>query len=140
MRPTPSTPLPCGRIRRRPTLTLAGRGFIEAMRPYTIPGVSLNFTMDQDESRVRTFFPGGKYERLVTLKERYDPANLFRLNQNVKPSQPEKAGVYTTPAGKSGMKGDHLSVEESKAVVRCVFEEVVNRGIWPCSMSWSQTT
>ena len=63
------------------------------MRPYTIPGVSLNFTMDQDESRVRSFFRDGKYERLVTLKERYDPANLFRLNQNIKPGQPEKAGV-----------------------------------------------
>jgi FAD binding domain/Berberine and berberine like len=69
------------------------RGFIEAMGPYTIPGVSLNFTMDQDENRVRSFFRGGKYERLATLKERYDPANLFRLNQNIKPGQPEKAGV-----------------------------------------------
>lgn len=62
------------------------RGLIEAMGPYTIPGVSLNFTMDQDESRVRSFFRGEKYGRLVALKEKYDPRNLFSLNQNISPS------------------------------------------------------
>ena len=45
------------------------RGFMEAMGPHTIPGVSLNFTMDQDESRVRSFFRGGKYERLAPSRE-----------------------------------------------------------------------
>ncbi len=62
------------------------RGLMEAMGPYTIPGVSLNFTMDQDESRARSFFRGGKYERLGALKRKYDPDNLFRLNQNIMPS------------------------------------------------------
>jgi hypothetical protein len=32
------------------------RGLMEAMGPYTVPGVSMNFTMDQEESRVRSFF------------------------------------------------------------------------------------
>ena len=62
------------------------------MGPYTIPGISLNFTMDQDESRVRSFFRGGKYERLVALKKQYDPGNLFRLNQNIKPEVNGRGG------------------------------------------------
>ena len=62
------------------------RGLVEAMGPYTVPGVSLNGPTDQDESRARSFFRGGKYERLAALKEKYDPDNLFRLNQNIKPS------------------------------------------------------
>ena len=62
------------------------------MGPYTIPGISLNFTMDQDESRVRSFFRGGKYERLVALKKKYDPGNLFRLNQNIKPEVNGRGG------------------------------------------------
>ena len=43
----------------------------------------LNFT---PEDRVRDAYGPAKYERLVALKNRYDPANLFRLNQNIKPN------------------------------------------------------
>jgi hypothetical protein len=63
------------------------RELMEAMEPFTTPGVSLNFTSEQNEDRVKAFFGPGKYERLVALKEKYDPTNLFRLNQNIKPSQ-----------------------------------------------------
>ena len=66
------------------------------MGPYTIPGVSPNFTMDQDESGARSFFRGGKYERLGAPKRKYDPDNLFRLNQNIKPSTNGK-GSRTGP-------------------------------------------
>ncbi len=46
----------------------------------------LNFTSDQSQERVKdSFARDGKYERLVALKEKYDPDNLFRLNQNIKP-------------------------------------------------------
>ncbi len=54
--------------------------------PETTTGVYLNFTSDEGEERVRSAYGSGKYERLVALKDRYDPDNLFRLNQNIRPS------------------------------------------------------
>jgi FAD/FMN-containing dehydrogenase len=61
------------------------RGFAEAMRPFTTGGAYLNFT---PEDRVRDAYGPEKYERLVELKDKYDPENLFRRNQNIKPSRP----------------------------------------------------
>jgi FAD/FMN-containing dehydrogenase len=61
------------------------REFAEAMRPFETGGVYLNFMTDAD--RVRDAFGEGKYKRLVALKDRYDPENLFRHNQNVEPSK-----------------------------------------------------
>ncbi len=62
------------------------REFMRAMEPYTIPGISLNFSSDQNVDKVMAFFGPEKYERLVALKNEYDPTNLFRLNQNIKPT------------------------------------------------------
>jgi FAD/FMN-containing dehydrogenase len=62
------------------------RELMEAMDPFITPGVSLNFTSDQGQERVKDFFGrDGKYERLIALKNKYDPNNLFRLNQNIRP-------------------------------------------------------
>ena len=60
------------------------REFAQAMRPFSTGAAYLNFTPEAD--RVRDAF-GDKYERLVELKDKYDPENLFRGNQNIKPSQ-----------------------------------------------------
>jgi FAD/FMN-containing dehydrogenase len=65
-------------------LIAANRAFCEAMRPYTTGGAYLNFT---PEDRVRDAYGEAKYERLVELKDTYDPANLFRLNNNITPSK-----------------------------------------------------
>ena len=47
----------------------------------------MNFTSDQTEDKVKASFGSEKkYERLVALKNKYDPTNLFRLNQNIKPT------------------------------------------------------
>jgi FAD/FMN-containing dehydrogenase len=50
-------------------------------------GAYVNFLGDEGEQRVRAAYPAATWERLVTIKTRYDPANLFRLNQNVPPAQ-----------------------------------------------------
>jgi FAD/FMN-containing dehydrogenase len=46
----------------------------------------VNFTGEAGEDRVRASYPAATYERLVTVKDRYDPANMFHLNQNIRPS------------------------------------------------------
>ena len=49
-------------------------------------GAYVNFLGDEGEERVRAAYPGSTWERLVGIKGRYDPTNLFRLNQNIRPS------------------------------------------------------
>jgi FAD/FMN-containing dehydrogenase len=44
----------------------------------------VNFMADEGEDRVRESYRGN-YDRLLQIKRKYDPANLFRLNQNIKP-------------------------------------------------------
>jgi FAD/FMN-containing dehydrogenase len=62
------------------------RDFFTALEPESV-GVYVNFTSDDDESRVREAAYGGeKWKRLVALKDEYDPDNFFRLNANVPPS------------------------------------------------------
>ena len=56
------------------------------LAPNTTTGVYLNFTSDEGDERVRDMFGPERYAKLVALKDRYDPENVFRLNQNIKPS------------------------------------------------------
>jgi hypothetical protein len=49
-------------------------------------GAYVNFLADEGEARVRDAYPDGTWDRLVEIKRRYDPTNLFRLNQNVPPA------------------------------------------------------
>jgi FAD/FMN-containing dehydrogenase len=65
------------------------REFWEAMQPFSTGGVYVNYLgreADEGTERVRAAYGAEKYERLLALKEKYDPANLFRLNQNIKPT------------------------------------------------------
>jgi FAD/FMN-containing dehydrogenase len=48
-------------------------------------GVYSNFLADEDESRLRRAYPGATYERLVAVKRRVDPANVFGGNHNIRP-------------------------------------------------------
>jgi FAD/FMN-containing dehydrogenase len=48
-------------------------------------GAYVNFLGEESESRVRAANPGAIWERLAAIKRRYDPTNLFRLNQNIAP-------------------------------------------------------
>ena len=62
----------------------ATRAFAAAMQPFGTGASYLNFTHEAD--RVRDAYGDATYARLVALKDTYDPANLFRLNQNIRPS------------------------------------------------------
>src|SRR5215212_430361 len=61
------------------------RALFEAMQPFFETGVYVNNLGEEGEDRVKEAY-GAHYERLVALKDKYDPTNLFRLNQNVRPT------------------------------------------------------
>ena len=48
-------------------------------------GVYVNFLGAEGDARIRDAYPAGTYERLVAVKEKYDPQNMFRFNQNIRP-------------------------------------------------------
>jgi hypothetical protein len=62
------------------------RGFWEAMKPFFADAAYVNYLGEVTEEGVRAAY-GSKYERLATLKAKYDPTNFFCLNQNIKPSR-----------------------------------------------------
>jgi FAD binding domain/Berberine and berberine like len=57
----------------------------EALHPYSSGGAYVNMMMDEGEARVRASYRGN-YDRLARIKRTYDPENLFRVNQNIKPA------------------------------------------------------
>ncbi|HMR42015.1 MAG TPA: FAD-binding oxidoreductase [Ignavibacteria bacterium] len=61
------------------------RKYYDAVHPYSSEGAYLNFIMDEGQDRVKASY-GDNYERLVQIKNKYDPHNLFSVNQNIKPS------------------------------------------------------
>jgi FAD/FMN-containing dehydrogenase len=60
--------------------------FVEAL-PTGRPGAYVNFLGNEGQDRVRAAYPGGHWERLRVIKARFDPDNLFRLNQNIPPAE-----------------------------------------------------
>jgi FAD/FMN-containing dehydrogenase len=58
----------------------------QALHKYSAGGTYLNFIGDEGEDRIKASY-GDNYERLVKLKSKYDPNNLFRVNQNIKPQK-----------------------------------------------------
>lgn len=61
------------------------RGLWAAMRPHGT-GVYVNFLSDEPQEQVEAAYGREKYQRLVALKNKYDPTNLFRMNQNIMPA------------------------------------------------------
>lgn len=62
------------------------RGLYEAAAPFATGGVYVNFMPDDEAERVRSGAYGPNYDRLAKVKAKYDPKNLFRMNQNVAPA------------------------------------------------------
>jgi len=61
------------------------REWWEAMKPFSLGGEYINNLGEEGEDRVRASY-GVNYDRLVALKNKYDPTNFFRLNANIKPT------------------------------------------------------
>jgi FAD/FMN-containing dehydrogenase len=57
----------------------------DAIAPYATEGVAVNFLSQKGQERVRVAY-GDNYDRLVELKNTWDPENLFRMNQNIEPT------------------------------------------------------
>ncbi len=61
------------------------RGLFDALTPHATGGVYVNFMPEDETQRVAAGAYGPNYPRLATLKTKYDPENLFCLNQNISP-------------------------------------------------------
>jgi len=61
------------------------RAYWEALHPHSAGGAYVNMMMEEGADRVRASY-GANYDRLAAIKARYDPTNLFRVNQNIKPA------------------------------------------------------
>jgi len=62
------------------------KDYWEALHPYSSGGAYSNFMMDEGQERVKTSYKHN-YNRLTKIKGKYDPANFFSVNQNIKPSK-----------------------------------------------------
>jgi hypothetical protein len=58
-----------------------------ALQPFSSGGLYVNYEAEHDVGRVQAAYSPTKYARLVALKNKYDPTNLFRLNQNIMPTR-----------------------------------------------------
>jgi hypothetical protein len=60
-------------------------GYHEALHPHSAGGAYVNMMMDEGQERVKASY-GDNYDRLARIKADYDPENLFRINQNIRPA------------------------------------------------------
>jgi len=67
-------------------ITTWAKTYSEALKPYSDSSGYVNFMMDEGEERIKATY-GKNYNRLAEIKQKYDPQNLFRVNQNIKPVQ-----------------------------------------------------
>jgi FAD/FMN-containing dehydrogenase len=59
--------------------------YFEALHPYSMGGSYVNFMMEEGQERVQATY-GNNYARLAQIKKKYDPDNVFHVNQNIKPA------------------------------------------------------
>jgi len=80
-------------------ITQWAKDYWNALHPYSAGGAYINFMMDEGEGEVKNSY-ADNYEKLVRAKTKYDPNNLFRVNQNIKPEVETKAKI----AGAAGIQ------------------------------------
>jgi len=62
------------------------KSYYDALHPFAAGGAYVNFMMDEGQERVQASFRDN-YARLARIKDKYDPTNFFRVNQNIKPKR-----------------------------------------------------
>ncbi len=62
------------------------RDSFASMQPFLSGGAYVNYLLAEPEERIRAAYGADVYERLARVKARYDPGNVFRLNQNIRPA------------------------------------------------------
>ncbi len=67
-------------------ITNWAREYHNALHSYSSGGAYINFMMEEGEERIKATY-GESYKKLIKIKTKYDPENLFRVNQNIKPSE-----------------------------------------------------
>jgi FAD/FMN-containing dehydrogenase len=68
------------------TITAWTKNYWDALHPHSAGGAYVNMMMDEGDERIRASYRGN-YPRLAAVKRQYDPDNLFRVNQNIRPQQ-----------------------------------------------------
>jgi hypothetical protein len=80
-----------------------GRAYWKAVHPFNQGGAYVNFMFDDEaEGRLEATY-GENYTRLAAIKAKYDPKNLFRVNQNIKPVA---AAESRSAASRPGAQGE----------------------------------
>ena len=73
---------------KRETITEWARQYWQALHEHSAGGSYINFMMEEGQDRIRATY-GDNYERLQEVKARYDPDNVFHVNQNIEPATTE---------------------------------------------------
>jgi hypothetical protein len=66
-------------------ITEWAKTYYDALHPFGAGGAYMNFMMEEGEDRIRAAYRGN-YDRLASVKTKYDPENFFRVNQNIRPA------------------------------------------------------
>jgi len=81
--------------RNKEKITTWTKESFDALHPHSSGGAYVNFMMEEGQERVRASFRDN-YDRLVTIKNKYDPTNFFRVNQNISPAVRAKQTSQTS--------------------------------------------
>jgi hypothetical protein len=63
------------------------RELSQMLQPFATAGFYPNYDADANPDQLVNAFGAGKYARLASIKAKYDPDNVFRLNQNIRPAE-----------------------------------------------------
>jgi hypothetical protein len=69
-------------------------------------GAYVGFLADEDQARVRQAYPGRTWDRLAAIKRRWDPTNLFHLNQNIRPTNGDSNGEVSAAGSRDLRAGE----------------------------------